>query len=288
MSAAAVGAAGVSLGAAAAAAAVRLAAAGVESPRREARLLVALAAAIAPEAVLGWPERALDPDVAPRLEALVARRAAGEPLSRLSGRREFWSLDFTLSPATLDPRPESETLVEAALDWRPEAQRLLDFGTGTGCLLLAFLSERPQAIGFGVDLAPAAAAAARRNAAALGLADRAFFLAGHWDAAIATGVDVIFANPPYIPTEALAGLPATVARFDPRLALDGGADGLQAYRALAPAFRRLLKPEGLGFVEIGAGQGSGVAAVFAAAGLAVQERRRDLSGIERCLVLALQ
>ena len=137
---------------------------------------------------------------------------------------------------------------------RQAALRILDFGTGTGCLLLALLSELPRAIGIGLDILPGAAAVARRNAADLGLNSRAFFVVGTWDEAISTGVDVILANPPYIPTGKLSELPLEVARYDPRLALDGGWDGLGAYRCLAPAARRLLKPGGRAFIELGAGQ----------------------------------
>lgn len=278
------------IGAALAGAERALAARGVESPRRDARLLVGLAAGLDAAQVLGYPERPLDPAAQRRLAALLQRRMAREPMARLIGRREFWSLDFALTPETLDPRPDSETLIEAALAVLPDRTaplRLLDLGTGSGCLLLALLSELPNACGFGVDIAPGAAVAARRNAAALGLGARAFFYVGAWASAICGGVDVILANPPYIPSGEIAALAPEVAGFEPRAALDGGADGLDAYRALVPEMVRLLRPGGWAFFELGAGRADAVAALCIAAGLAVTGVRRDLGGIDRCLVLTL-
>jgi release factor glutamine methyltransferase len=269
-------------------AAATLGAAGIPEPRREARLLVAAALGIEPATVLGWPERQIAEGPARRLAELVSGRAAHAPVSRLLGRREFWSLSFALSPGTLDPRPDSETLVEAALAEiavRTAPLRVLDLGTGTGCLLLALLSELPNATGVGVDLAPGAVATARRNAAALGLARRASFIAGDWGTALVGRHDVILANPPYISTQAIEGLPPEVGLYDPRLALDGGADGLSAYRALAGDLRRLSEPHGAAVVELGEGQAPAVAAIMAAAGLAVRGVRQDLAGIERAIVL---
>ena len=267
--------------------AARLAAADVAEPRREARLILALALGIEPATVLGWPERPVEPARAAAAEALIARRARGEPVSRLRGKREFWSLDFALSPDTLDPRPDSETLVAAALADIPDRAAslwIVDFGTGTGCLLLALLSELPQASGIGIDIAPGAVAVAQGNAAALGLAGRAEFRIGGWDARIGGPADVILANPPYIPSNEIGRLPLEVLAFDPRAALDGGPDGLSAYRALGAAIRGLLGPAGKAYIEIGAGQGLQVAGVFREAGLRVTAVRRDLGGIERCIV----
>ena len=247
-----------------------LAAAGVENPPREARLLMALA----------------DGDPA-LFETLLRRRVAREPYARIAGRREFWSLDFALSPDTLDPRPDSETLIEAALAAFPDraaSLRVLDFGTGSGCLLLAFLSERPNATGIGVDILPGAVDAARANAATLGLAGRAQFRVGDWGGGLDGPADVILANPPYIPSAEIAGLEPEVAAYDPRTALDGGPDGLAAYRRLAGPVARLLIPEGLAFVEIGAGQAGPVEALMAEAGLTLAAQRADLSGVVRCLV----
>ncbi|MGH6969449.1 MAG: peptide chain release factor N(5)-glutamine methyltransferase [Stellaceae bacterium] len=254
-----------------AATARRLEAAGIANPRHEARLLHALAAG----------------DNA-RLADYVRRRVAHEPYSRIRGAREFWSLDFALSPDTLDPRPDSETLIEAALAALPERTaplRAVDLGTGTGALLLALLSEFPNATGLGVDVLPGAVATAARNAAALGLADRTQFVAGDWAEANLGAADVILANPPYIPSGEIAALPPEVVRFDPRRALDGGDDGLMAYRALVPVVRRTLKPGGWAFFELGAGQAEAVARIMAAGDLHAAGRRRDLAGRERCLAI---
>jgi release factor glutamine methyltransferase len=266
----------------------RLAAAGIAEARREARLLVALAAGVEPATVLGWPERRLDAAAETRLAELAGRRAAREPYARLVGRRQFWSLDFALSPETLDPRPDSETLIEAALARLPDrraALRLLDLGTGSGCLLLALLSELDHAFGVGIDLLPGAAKTARRNAASLGLADRAVFAVGRWGEALAGSMDVILANPPYICSELIDSLAPEVVRFEPRAALDGGGDGLEAYRALAGETKRLLKRDGIALFELGAGQATAVAALMGEAGLAPEGTRRDLAGIERVLIV---
>jgi release factor glutamine methyltransferase len=277
------------VGAAVAAVAQRLAAAGITESRREARLLVALALDVEPGIVLGYPERPVDVAAEARLAALAARREAREPYARLAGRRQFWSLDLAISPDTLDPRADSETLVEAALALLPDRAaplRILDFGTGSGCLLLALLSELPNAVGIGVDILPGAAITARRNAAALGLADRALFVVGDWDETISGRADVIVANPPYIPSTEIETLAPEVARYEPRSALDGGTDGLAAYRELAPATQRLLAADGIALFEIGAGQRKAVARLLGESGLALQSVKCDLSGVARCIVVA--
>ncbi|HXQ52994.1 MAG TPA: peptide chain release factor N(5)-glutamine methyltransferase [Stellaceae bacterium] len=279
---------GASIGAAIADAAARLAACGIEAPRREARLLVALAAELDDAAVLGYPEREIAGPARTKLERMLARRLAHEPVSRIAGRREFWSLEFALSPETLDPRPDSETVVAAALERvadRAAPLAVLDLGTGTGCMLLALLSELPSAWGIGVDLSPGAAALARQNAAATGLKSRAFFAVGRWGEGVGGGFDLVVANPPYIASEAIAGLAPEVARWEPRLALDGGSDGLRGFREIAADLRRLVKPAGFACIEVGDGQADAAARIFARAGLDEAGRRRDLSGIERCLVL---
>lgn len=275
------------IGAAIAAAAARLAASGIAEPRREARLILGLVLSVDPGELLAWPERALDGAAQAQFEALILRRAGREPFSRLKGSREFWSLDFALSAETLDPRPDSETLIEAALEGiadRGAPLRVLDLGTGTGCLLLALLSELPQATGIGIDRLPGAVAMARRNAARLGLDARAQFREGDWGREILGPVDVILANPPYIKSEDVPRLAPEVASFEPRLALDGGADGLGAYRVLAPAIARLLAPGGYACIEIGFGQGASVVALFFESGLKIRSLRPDLSGTPRCLV----
>ena len=269
-----------------------LRAAAVESPRLEARLLLSHAMGCRIEDLLRDPLAPVPPEPAQRFGALVRRRLDHEPVAHLLGTVGFWSMCFAVSPATLIPRPDSETLVEAALAAFPErgtVRRVLDLGTGTGCRLLAALSEFPAASGLGVDLMPEAAALAQRNAAALGLGNQAKFFAGSWgDALAGGGFDLILSNPPYVEAAAVAGLAPDVARHEPRSALDGGADGFDAYRALMPAIRRLLAPGGRAVVELGQGQRRRVEILGAAAGLRAMGCHADLGGVDRALVLAAQ
>ena len=264
----------------------RLEAAGVPSPRADARLLLRAALDRSAEALIRDPRAPVDRGGADRFLSWIARRCGREPVSRMLGRREFWSLDFAVVPETLDPRPDSETVVAAALDWcvrRPGPVRVLDLGTGTGCLLLAVLKEQPDASGTGTDIATGAVAAASRNAARLGLAERASFRCTDWDAGIDGAFDLILSNPPYIAAAEIGTLEPEVALWEPRSALDGGADGLNAYRRLAPAIAGRLSPGGAAFLEIGAGQEISVEAIMAAVGLARFVRETDLGGIVRCL-----
>lgn len=263
----------------------RLAAAGIPNPRLEARLLLLHAAGLTPEALL----RDLDQPVgAAGFDARLIRRAAREPLALILGRQEFWSLSFAVSPATLIPRADSETVVEAALAALPDRAaplRVLDLGVGTGCLLLAVLHERPAAWGVGVDLSPDAAGLAARNADALGLAGRAAFVCADWDTPLRGRFDLVLSNPPYVRTDAVAGLMPEVSRHEPARALDGGADGLAAYRRILARLPALLASGGAAVLELGEGQAGHVGALAAGAGLPLQEVRRDLAGIERALVL---
>ena len=271
-------------------AAARLAAAGIENPRHDARLLICRVLGGGPELLLGQPGRLLSSEESRRVEAAVRRRQAREPVSRILGEREFWSLPFGLNEGTLDPRPDSETLVEvvlAALADRSAPLRLLDLGSGSGCLLLALLSELPKAEGLGIDISAAAVAAAAENADRLGLAVRARFRRHSWEDGLDLGTrswDVVVSNPPYIASADIAGLAPEVAVYDPVAALDGGADGLAAYRALVPAAAMVLKPGGLIALEIGPGQAAAVEGLFGAAGLRPLRRAADLSGMERCLL----
>jgi release factor glutamine methyltransferase len=264
----------------------RLAAAGVADARREARLILAHALGVEAVAVTGYPERPVpDPGA---FEALIARRERREPLSHLTGRREFWSLVLETGPATLDPRPDSEAVIEAGLETvadRAAPLSVLDLGTGTGCLLLAVLHELPQASGLGIDISLPAIAVARRNADRLGLASRARFESGNWGRSLDGPLDLVLCNPPYIPIADIAGLEPEVAVFEPRVALDGGPDGLDAYRALMPDIARLLAPRGAAVLEIGAGQREEVAHIVAREGLAVTGVSRDLAGRDRCLTV---
>ncbi len=267
-----------------------LRAAAVETPRLEARLLLSHAMGCRVEDLLRDPRAPVPPEAARRFGGLLRRRLEREPVAHLLGAAEFWSLPFAVSPATLIPRPDSETLIEAALAAFPRREavrRVLDLGTGTGCLLLAALSEFPGAVGVGVDSVPDAAALARRNAAALGLGDRTWFMVGSWGAALAPGrFDLVLSNPPYIETGVIPDLAPEVARHEPRSALDGGADGLNAYRALLPDVRRLLAPEGRAVVELGQGQRTAVEALARGNRLRPLGCRADFGGVDRALVLA--
>ena len=221
-----------------------------------------------------------------RAHAFAARRLAGEPLSRILGRREFWSLAFSLSPDVLDPRDDTETLVEAALAAfaarKADRLQVLDYGIGSGAILAALLTELPNAYGVGVDKSAAAAAQATDNLARLGLASRATILVSDWGAQLdKSAFDLIVSNPPYIASAEIATLAAEVRDYDPRLALDGGTDGLDAYRALAPEIAQRLTPGGRFFVEIGADQAADVRAIFAAAELVGPRVVKDLAGHDR-------
>jgi release factor glutamine methyltransferase len=266
----------------------RLAAAGIDNARLDGRLLVAAALGLEPDALRLGADRALTADEARRVEAHLSRRLAREPVSRILGRREFWSLDFRVTPAVLDPRPDSETLVEAALALFPERDaplRILDLGTGSGCLLLAVLHERPGATGLGVDASAAALAVAADNARHLGLAARAAFRGGDWGRGLDERFDLILCNPPYVAEAERATLAPEVARHDPPAALFAGPDGLDAYRALLPDLPRLFAPGGAALFEIGASQAAAVAAIARGAGLAVVSVRADLAGRDRCVIL---
>ena len=266
----------------------RLGEAGVEAPRRDARLLLAEVLGLSLGALLTAGERALTPAELQAFEALIARRCGREPVSRILGRREFWSLDLEVTPATLDPRPDSETLVEAILERVTDSKgprRVLDLGTGSANLLLAVLSALPGAWGLGLDRDTDALVAAAHNARRLGLAKRTVFLASDWGAAVAGFWDVILCNPPYVRAGEIDDLAPEVARFEPRGALDGGADGLAAYRRVVPEVARLLAPDGLAAVELGSGQAGEVMDMARIAGLESCACLRDLAGIQRCLLL---
>jgi release factor glutamine methyltransferase len=263
-----------------------LATAGLDEPRRRARRLVAVALGLSASEVFAQLDRMITEDDGDRVSELLSRMVAHEPLSRITGIREFWGLEFTLSPDTLDPRPESETIVETVLaraNDRERAYRILDLGTGCGCLLLALLSELSAASGMGIDVSPAAIATARGNAERLGPAARADFAVSDWARHVVEKFDVVVANPPYIATADIADLPPEVRDFDPFRALDGGADGLEAYRAIAAELPGLLKPCGLFVGEIGQGQADRVAELIAGVGLIVDEIVPDLAGIPRCV-----
>ena len=261
--------------------------AGFDDARRRARRVLALALGLTPEQVFARIDRMITDAEGERIETVLRRALAHEPLSRIAGVREFWGLQFTLSPDTLDPRPETETLVEAVLARLPErdrACRFLDLGTGTGCLLLALLSEYPAATGLGVDKASGAVETAARNAERLCLGRRAEFAVGDWARDVTGRFDAVVSNPPYIVSGEMESLPLEVRDYDPALALDGGLDGLSAYWRIARDLPRLLAPGGCFACEIGAGQQDAVAAILAGQGLIVEAVVPDLAGIPRCVV----
>jgi len=261
---------------------------GLDSPELDARLLVGHALGLSHAALAREAARMLTAPETDAIAALAARRLAREPVARIIGAKEFWKLSLKLNTQTLVPRPETETVVEAALDalggqHRACPLRVADLGTGSGALLLALLSECPAAVGVGTDLDPRALACARDNARALGLLDRAWFIVCDYGSALAGPFDLVVSNPPYVRRSEIAALQPEVRAFDPEPALDGGVDGLDGYRAIAADARRLLAPDGVLVVELGAGQRDGVASIFAAAALAVGPARPDLSGAARAL-----
>ena len=256
----------------------------MESPTIDARLLLEAAAPVSRAEILADPHRALDADAEARLEDFVERRAQREPVSRILGRKGFWTLMLGVTPGVLSPRPETETILDVVLPlFQPDgAFRVLDLGVGSGAILLAILAERPRATGLGVDVSEEALAVARDNAAQLGLAARLALLRGDWTAGLeAEGFDLVVSNPPYIATAEIETLAPEVRDYDPRLALDGGADGLAAYRDLAPQILRVLKPGGRFAVEIGSAQAAGVEALFSAAGATDVATHKDLAGRDR-------
>jgi release factor glutamine methyltransferase len=269
-------------------AARRLSGAGIENPRLDARLLLAHALATPRERLYGREDECLEVGIGRMFDQLIARRLAREPVSRILGNRGFWSLNLEINASTLDPRPDSETLVEAVLariESREATIRVLDLGTGTGCLLLSVLAEFRQATGLGIDISPDCVAIAARNAAANGLDDRASFQVADWNRGLEVIFDVIMCNPPYIPTAIIPSLAPEVAIHEPFRALDGGADGLDCYRLLSVKFCQLLAENGHIFLEIGHDQRPEVTNIIEAAGLKVVSARADLAGNERCLII---
>ena len=262
-------------------------AAGLDTPRLDARILVGHAANLAPSLLFARSDHVLTPEETALVQALGARRAAHEPVSRILGRREFWGLAFELNAGTLDPRPDTETIVSASLalkDRLPPAARILDLGTGTGCILIAVLSEWDAASGLGIDQDARAVAAAQKNALRLGVAPRAAFRTGNWCDGLRERFDLIVSNPPYIGERERDALAPEVVGFDPPAALFAGADGLAAYRALIPGARACLAPGGRLVLEIGVTQAEAVDSILAESGMRIESRVPDLSGRIRALV----
>ena len=279
--------AGVTLGALMVFARQRLKNASIDNPDLDIRLLVCHALKLDRVAIINQMERPITAPELNRLSILIECRARHTSVARLMGEREFWSLPFGLNEATLEPRPDSETLVESTLKLlgsrRNEALRLLDLGTGTGCLLLSLLHELPNATGLGIDLAPRAVEQATRNAERLNLAGRITFRIGNWLENIEEDFDVIISNPPYIRHDDIATLMPEVREHDPLLALDGGDDGLAPYRHLIPELRGRLNPGGIVVFEVGKGQAPDVQNMLESTGLVVSVYK-DLGGIERCVI----
>lgn len=261
----------------------RLEAAGVETPVFDARLLLEAGAGVSRLDIVTDPRRVLTDDQVAAVDVLTRRRELREPVAHIVGHRHFWTLDLFVNPSVLIPRPETELLVELALQVLPvdEPKRVLDLGVGSGAILLAVLKERDKASGVGVDISDGALAVAQANATALKLADRVQLKHGDWHAEVGEAFDLVLSNPPYIPTDDIETLAPEVARFEPRLALDGGPDGLDAYRAIVARLPRLLKSGGWFALEVGRGQAEAAEALASAAGLSTEAPRRDLAGIPR-------
>ena len=262
----------------------RLKAAGIDSPVIDARLLVEAAASAQRVDLISDPHRQLTEAQAAELEGYLVRRERREPVARILGRKGFWKIALTLSPHVLVPRPDTETVLDVALAEFDEyrAFSVLDLGVGSGAILLAILAERPLAKGLGIDVSDDALAVARENAARLGLENRTALLRSDWTAGLADdGFDLVVSNPPYIRSGDIEGLDPEVRDHEPRLALDGGPDGLDAYRILAPEVLRVLKPGGLFAVEIGWDQSAEVETLFRAAGAEQVRTQKDLATRDR-------
>jgi release factor glutamine methyltransferase len=263
--------------------------AGIDSPELDARILIGHALGLDHASLASAATQQISDLTATQIERFAARRLAGEPVARIVGEKEFWSLSLAVTPAVLVPRPETETVVELALDLldrhgeRTRGLRIADFGTGSGAILLALLSELPNAEGVGTDIDTKALAVARANTQRLGFNDRTTFLASDYGAALDGFFDLVASNPPYVRSQDIATLAREVCEHDPHHALDGGADGLVAYRVIARDAQPLLKPNGYLVVEIGAGQERAVSELLEAAGLAIVASRPDLSGIIRAV-----
>ena len=272
----------------------RLTKAGVDNPRLDARLLVAHVLEITPTRLFSYPETQLNAGQVEQLCSLVERRAQREPMARILGSREFWSLNFKVNESTLVPRPDSETIIEAVLariEDRNAPLSILDLGTGSGCLLLALLSELKAAIGLGVDISEHALKTASRNAQTLGFGDRARFQRSNWFEDIdkkEMPFDLIICNPPYIPDDDITQLESDVSKYDPYVALSGGSDGLDAYRKLIPKMSDSLTLDGMIAIEVGMNQALDVAGFGEAGALELEEICKDIAGLDRVLVFQLK
>ena len=280
---------GLSLGTALAHAVQRLDDAGIDTAHLDARLLLEYATGLSRAEVIGYPEAPLSAEHETNFSVYVERRAAHEPVSRITGMRAFWGLNLELNDHTLDPRPDSETLVAALLEARSDGAKgeplsILDLGTGTGCLMLALLSEWPAAQGLGVDISASALQVARSNAQQHNLDDRATWQQSNWLEVLRGSFDIVVSNPPYIPSHDIAALAPEVRTYDPPAALDGGKDGLDFFRRTAEGLDRLLSPSGVAAFEVGEGQAMEVTQLFESQGFSVGIKH-DLAGIARCVLV---
>lgn len=265
-----------------------LQAAHVETASLDARLLLEYALGLSREQLLMKIDEAMSPQQIAHFRVLIEMRSRRQPIAQIIGKREFFGLTFKVTPSVLDPRPDSETLIEAALKRCKDRQaplRILDLGTGTGCLLLALLYEFPQAKGVGVDISDEALKVAQENAVHLGLQSRASFVASHWCMRVDGVFDIIISNPPYIPTGGIAALSPEVAEFEPKLALDGGADGLNCYRAVVASIPQHLAEGGMAILELGMGQQPAVEKLVTQSGLKTAGVAHDIQGIARALMI---
>ncbi len=265
----------------------RLEAAGVDAPVIDARLMLEAAAAATRTDILTDPHRVISDEQAQALDAFLVRREAREPVSHILGKKGFWTVELKVTRDVLTPRPDTETVVDALLKSLPaeEPMRILDLGTGSGAILLALLAERPNWTGVGVDISPEALEVARENVALLGLQDRATLVHASWtEGQPSAAFDAVAANPPYIPSGDIAGLEPEVSVHEPMLALDGGPDGLDAYRILAPEVLRVLRPGGVFALEIGHDQGKAVEALMQAAGAGFCRVISDLGPRDRVVI----
>ncbi|WP_288350549.1 peptide chain release factor N(5)-glutamine methyltransferase [uncultured Thalassospira sp.] len=264
--------------------------AGIENARMDVRILLARAAGVDGGRISAWPEDEVAADKEAAFRDMIARRSGHEPVGRILGERDFWRHTFKLAPETLEPRPDSETLVEWAIDFLEDndAPRIVDFGTGTGCLLLSTIGDLPRSSGIGLDISEGAVACARENARALDLDGQVEFRISDWDSALddrerADGFDLVMSNPPYITRDEMETLSPEVQKFDPRIALTDEGDGLAAYRVLSQVAFDLAKPGGFVIFEIGRGQEKDVGQLLVEAGFVGVEYREDLGGIVRCV-----
>jgi release factor glutamine methyltransferase len=265
----------------------------IESASLDARLLLQHVLGVSREQLLADDRLVMTQQQEAQYNELVAKRVRRQPVAQLTGKREFWGISFSVSENTLDPRPDSETLIDAVLRRmkdRDAPYRILDLGTGTGCLLLTLLSEYPSALGVGVDICEQALSVAERNAASLwgrssGITQRVRFVRSCWAEQLQGEFDIIISNPPYIPTGAIALLAPEVKEYEPHLALDGGEDGFDCYRAIMKQLPGLLAADGIAAFEIGIGQHRDLPAIVEENGLQVAGIKEDLAGIPRCVLV---